>query len=98
MVLAEGSGVHGESVPPACAKPRLQKPCGGQALRRRQVGGENRFECKLFPALGDISDGQAQRETRRMVNGLTDGQPDYFDRLGIKYEVPFLICLISRIN
>ena len=25
---------------PACAKPRLQKPCGGQALRRRQVGGE----------------------------------------------------------
>ena len=24
---------------PACAKPRLQKPCGGQALRRRQVGG-----------------------------------------------------------
>jgi len=30
---------------PACAKPRLQKPCGGQALRRRQVGGENCFEC-----------------------------------------------------
>jgi hypothetical protein len=24
---------------PACAKPRLQKPCGGQALRRRQVLG-----------------------------------------------------------
>jgi len=23
---------------PACAKPRLQKPCGGQALRRRQGG------------------------------------------------------------
>jgi hypothetical protein len=22
---------------PACAKPRLQKLCGGQALRRRQV-------------------------------------------------------------
>jgi hypothetical protein len=22
---------------PACATPRLQKPCGGQALRRRQV-------------------------------------------------------------
>ena len=21
---------------PACSKPRLQKPCGGQALRRRQ--------------------------------------------------------------
>jgi len=29
---------------PACAKP----------LRRRQVGGENRFERKLFPALGYI--------------------------------------------
>ena len=26
---------------PACAKPRLQKPCGRQALRRRQVGGEH---------------------------------------------------------
>jgi len=23
-------------ISPACAKPRLQKPCGGQALRRRQ--------------------------------------------------------------
>ena len=38
---------------PAGAKPRLQKPCGGQALRRRQVGGENRFECELSSALGN---------------------------------------------
>ncbi len=35
--LNEPSRFRGE---PACAKPRLQKPCGGQALRRRQVGGE----------------------------------------------------------
>jgi hypothetical protein len=28
---------------PACAKPRLQKPCGGQALRRRQGRGASLF-------------------------------------------------------
>ncbi|OGP76533.1 MAG: hypothetical protein A2V86_05035 [Deltaproteobacteria bacterium RBG_16_49_23] len=28
---------------PACAKPRLQKPCGGQALRRRQGRDFKRF-------------------------------------------------------
>jgi len=31
-------GPEGKEGLPACAKPRLQKPCGGQALRRRQGG------------------------------------------------------------
>ncbi|OGP77936.1 MAG: hypothetical protein A2V86_15970 [Deltaproteobacteria bacterium RBG_16_49_23] len=34
---------------PACAKPRLQKPCGGQALRRRQGGDfQKRMSCQLW--------------------------------------------------
>jgi len=36
---------------PACAKPRLQKPCGGQALRRRQGFGYWDFDACLVPAM-----------------------------------------------
>jgi hypothetical protein len=33
-----GGQASEERFRPACAKPLLQKPCGGQALRRRQGG------------------------------------------------------------
>ena len=77
---------------PACAKPRLQKPCGGQALRRKQVGGEIHLECKLFPALGSKLKIDIIGREFRMASAI-ENQLRF---IGSRYDIAALYAFGSR--
>ena len=85
---------------PACAKPRLQKPCGGQALRRRQGGNLLKLNSKApnltkTPIIGI---------TKTPLNISTDRNLKAFGAglsvpLGLRYErcfCPFLESIESH--